>query len=53
MQLDIHSDMVDFFTYPHGAPTTSGGVKLLPTMPSGSRRYLKPDQRDFFAVTLR
>jgi hypothetical protein len=52
MQLDIHSDMVDFFTYPHGA-TTSGGVKLLPTMPSGSRRYLEPDQRDFFAVTLR
>jgi hypothetical protein len=53
MQLDIHSDMVDFFTYPHGAATTSGGVKLLPAMPNGQYRYLVPDQRDFFAVTLR
>lgn len=53
MELDIHGDMVDFFTYPHGGATTSAGVKLLPAMPNGPSRYLVPDQRDFFAATLR
>jgi Phosphodiester glycosidase len=52
MQLDIHDNMVDLFTYRHGA----GGLtpqKLLPDMPGQDNRYLVPDQRDFVAVTLR
>jgi hypothetical protein len=53
MELDIHGAMVDFFSYPHGGDATSAGVKLLPAMPNGPSRYLVPDQRDFFAVTLR
>ena len=52
MQLDIHDNMVDLFTYSHNG----GGLtpqKLLPTMPGSNTRYLAPDQRDFIAVTLR
>jgi hypothetical protein len=52
MQLDIHDNMVDLFTYRHDG----GGLKpqkLLPDMPGPSNRYLVPDQRDFVAVTLR
>jgi hypothetical protein len=52
MQLDIHSKMVDMYSYRHtGSSTTS--TKLLPDMPNAANRYLVPDQRDFFAVTLR
>jgi hypothetical protein len=53
MQLDIHSEMVDFLTYPVGADHVAYGVKLLPNMAGGANRYLLPDQRDFFAVTTR
>ncbi len=49
MQLDIHSSMVSFnaFGSAHGQPRT-----LLPGMAQSARRYLAPDQRDFFYVTL-
>lgn len=53
MQLDIHNEMVAFLSYPGGAARAVNGVKLLPDMPVSPDRYLKPDQRDFFAVTLR
>lgn len=53
MQLDMHTEMVDFLTYPAGADHAAYGVKLLPDMAGGANRYLLPDQRDFFAVTLR
>jgi hypothetical protein len=52
MELDIHSRMVDFYSYQHAG----GGLqvtKLLPDMPNGNTRYLVPDQRDFIAVMLR
>lgn len=53
MQLDIHNEMVTFLAYPDGAAHTLIGVKLLPNMPGSRDRYLVPDQRDFFEVTLR
>jgi hypothetical protein len=54
MQLDMHHAMVDFLSYPNGATDRSStGVKLLPDMDGSTDRYLVPDQRDFFAVTLR
>lgn len=53
MQLDIHNEMVDFLSYPVGAARVPTGSKLLPTMPGSLDRYLVPDQRDFFVVTLR
>ena len=53
MQLDIHNEMVAFLSYPNGAAHVVGGVKLLPDMPGSPDRYLVPDQRDFFVVTLR
>jgi hypothetical protein len=53
MQLDIHTEMVDFLSYPVGADHAAYGVKLLPDMSGSANRYLVPDQRDFFAVILR
>jgi hypothetical protein len=53
MQLDIHTEMVDFLSYPGGAGAVASGVKLLPDMSGSSGRYLVPDQRDFFLVALR
>ena len=53
MQLDIHTEMVDFLSYPAGAGAVASGVKLLPDMSGSSGRYLVPDQRDFFLVALR
>lgn len=53
MELDIHNEMVDFLSYPVGAALVPTGSKLLPNMPGSLDRYLVPDQRDFFAVTLR
>jgi hypothetical protein len=52
MELDIHTGMVSFNTY---RPDQAGSLpaKLLPSMPSPADRYLTPDQRDFFAVTMR
>jgi hypothetical protein len=52
MELDIHTGMVTFNTYRPDLPGVAP-VKLLPTMPSPADRYLTPDQRDFFAVTMR
>jgi hypothetical protein len=55
MELDIHSQMVDMFTYDHTAhlPDHLSGTPLLPAMPGPNDRYLHADQRDFFAVTTR
>lgn len=52
MELDIHNQMVDMLSYQHQGGVTSS-TKLLPDMPRGNDRYLVPDQRDFFAITLR
>ena len=55
MELDIHPGMVTFNTF-HPAPGGPFGLaaaKLLPAMPQPATRYLQPDQRDFFAVTVR
>jgi hypothetical protein len=53
MQLDIHDKMVDLFTYGHAGTGAPSAHPLLPDMPGPDNRYLVPDQRDFFAVTLR
>lgn len=55
MELDIHPGMVTFNTFhpAHGGPFGLAAAKLLPDMPQPATRYLNPDQRDFFAVTLR
>ncbi|MCW2690314.1 MAG: hypothetical protein JWR37_5204, partial [Mycobacterium sp.] len=52
MELDIHTGMVSFSSY---RPDLAGvaPVKLLPTMTRPADRYLVPDQRDFFTITLR
>jgi len=53
MELDIHSNMVSFASW---APAPTGSVvptKLLPNMNRPADRYLVPDQRDFFYLTLR
>ncbi|GAY13062.1 phosphodiester glycosidase family protein [Pseudonocardia sp. N23] len=55
MELDIHPQMVDAFTYDHVThlPEHLSGTPLLPSMPGPKDRYLQSDQRDFFAVTAR
>ncbi len=55
MELDIHSKLVTFNTFrtAAGDPARLVGTKLLPGMTQSATRYLKPDQRDFLAVTLR
>jgi hypothetical protein len=53
MQLDTHNEMVDFLSYPAGAAHAFVGVTVFPDMAGSSDRYLVPDQRDFFVVTLR
>jgi len=55
MELDIHPGMVTFNTFhpAPGGPFRLAAAKLLPDMPQPATRYLTPDQRDFFAVTLR
>ncbi|WP_374970860.1 hypothetical protein [Terrabacter sp. BE26] len=53
VELDMHPGMVAFSRW---LPNRTGGVtaqNLLPTMPDAPSRYLTPDQRDFFYVTLR
>ncbi|WP_275295163.1 hypothetical protein [Amycolatopsis sp. La24] len=52
MELDIHSPMVTFNSYRPDLPG-SRATKLLPGVPGAADRYLQPDQRDFFAVTMR
>lgn len=54
MELDIHTGK-DTFNSCHPAPGMSFGLactKLLPTTAGPTTRYLRPDQRDFLAVTL-
>ena len=51
MQLDINSYWVTFISYAN--PFAGRPASLLPTMTRGPQRYLSPDDRDFFAVTLR
>jgi hypothetical protein len=51
MQLDINSYWVTFISY--ASPFAGRPTSLLPTMTRGPHRYLSPDDRDFFAVTLR
>jgi hypothetical protein len=52
MELDIHPDMTSFASW-----SAAGGSvrpsKLLPDMHRPADRYLAPDQRDFFFLTLR
>jgi hypothetical protein len=53
VELDMHPGMVAFSRW---VPTPAGGVhpqKLLPTMPDRADRFIRPDQRDFFYITLR
>ena len=55
MQLDIHNKQVtiNLFQPAPGTSTAVTATKLLPAMPKSARRYLEPDQRDFFAVFVR
>ncbi|SDD77919.1 hypothetical protein SAMN05216410_0150 [Sanguibacter gelidistatuariae] len=54
MELDIHSNLQSFATWtPSASATTMTPVKLLPSMQRPADRYLAPDQRDFFYLTLR
>jgi hypothetical protein len=52
MQLDIHPNMIDFYTYLHTGRRLTP-TKLLSYMPNADTRYLAPDQRDFVAVLSR
>ena len=51
MELDINSYWVSFISY--GAPGPDSPANLLPDMERSARRYLEPDDRDFFAVYAR
>ncbi len=55
MELDIHFHEVtaNLFTPRGPGPNALNATKLLPGMPRPATRYLQPDQRDFFTVTLR
>ncbi|GEL22452.1 hypothetical protein PSU4_14060 [Pseudonocardia sulfidoxydans NBRC 16205] len=55
MELDIHIQMVDLFTYDHAThrPDHLAGTPLLPSMPGPNDRCLQSDQWDFFVVTSR
>jgi hypothetical protein len=53
MQLDIHNQMVDMFSYAHSSADQLTSTPLLPNMPGPLDRYLRPDQRDFIAITAR
>jgi hypothetical protein len=53
MELDIHTGMVDMYSYTHDPSGGLSSTRLLPSMAGTADRYLVPDQRDFFAVTAR
>lgn len=54
MQLDIHTPMTTANIFKLGTDDPRNApVKLLPTMSRPADRYIAPDQRDFFTVTLR
>ncbi|MGN6751279.1 MAG: hypothetical protein ACTHJJ_01850, partial [Intrasporangium sp.] len=52
VELDMHAGMVFFARWVPDA-TSAVPQKLLPAMPSRADRFLRPDQRDFFYITLR
>jgi hypothetical protein len=55
MELDIHASNPTFNSFsrtPGGGPGDLTGTKLYPAMKSKADRFLAPDQRDFFAVTV-
>ena len=52
MELDIHSGQVNFSSWtPRGKAAVP--TELLPGMPKPPDRYLAPDQRDFFYLTVK
>jgi hypothetical protein len=51
MELDINAYWPGFITY--SDPGAVGAANLLPGMVRSPQRYLTPDDRDFFTVTLR
>jgi hypothetical protein len=53
MELDIHTNKVDYFTYTHPSDAGPSAHRLLPDMPGRDDRYLVRDLRDFFVATLR
>jgi hypothetical protein len=56
MELDINSTWVSYYLYDQvypGAPNGVRGRKLLPDMQRGDDRYLRPGERDFFALFAR
>lgn len=53
VELDMHPGMVAFSRWLPGPTGAVAAQSLLPTMPDAANRYLSPDQRDFFYVTLR
>ena len=53
MQLDIHPATVGFLSYRPGQALRGRGNRLLPAMHTSTDRHLRPDQRDFLAVTVR
>jgi hypothetical protein len=53
MELDIHSALVSFASWAPNLTGRARPTKLLPGMERPANRYLAPDQRDFFYLTLR
>ncbi|MFP5347148.1 MAG: phosphodiester glycosidase family protein [Actinomycetes bacterium] len=51
MELDIHTHMVAFNSFPQPSVAAGAGNRLLQDMVAPPNRYLVPDQRDFFYVT--
>jgi hypothetical protein len=51
MELDIHPNMVHLFLYRHDPAAGLSPMKLLDDMRGPATRYLRPDQRDFIAIT--
>ena len=52
MELDIHNGMQSFASWRPGPQGTPAPSKLLPTMTRPADRYVSPDQRDFFYLTV-
>jgi hypothetical protein len=48
MELDINAEWPSFMTYRHGGALVP--IKLVPNGQQSANRYLRPDDRDFFAV---
>ncbi len=54
MELDIHASNPTFNFFTPAPGTTNGvtGTKLLPNVGGVASRFIVPDQRDFFAITM-